>query len=367
MRKQTGSQKATMYTEYQSSYRAPSCYTAVTSTTTQKNPYHPLKGTGDELTTIRTYYVTKKMTKSTPKVSRPPSPPKHMKPTVTRTPPKGDYTTVYQNDFQAWTDSKRQPFKLKDNFSVSKGFTVPESISKLEKKYMSLNTNSSQPKPERKAFDGISSYRSDYVAHPVQPRQRRTAPAYQPGRGLPMEPAKPKAACPTSQDHLDRATEFFDNFKSWSLKNQLQNQNAESKPPAECLSSARADRETPRPHSAKPAQPPPGSGQRGQSGVHSFHAAVSVQECCRAWDGPQRCTPVHKTELDWPMKTTFSQCKPKPAEGKPASPGLRPAAFPSSCGPTETRQSPFHCSASMYWSSPLDRGLAWFLAEVKAS
>lgn len=56
-RKHHGSQRAqtraSMTTEYQERFLPPRCYTAFVSSSTQKDPYHPLKATGTDTTTFR--------------------------------------------------------------------------------------------------------------------------------------------------------------------------------------------------------------------------------------------------------------------------------------------------------------------------
>jgi len=284
-------------------------------------------------------------------------------------------TFLSPGDFQAWKADRRQPFKMKDNLSVSLGFAATNNTSKAEPKHASVNAKSAQQKQERKPFDGISSYRSDYVPHPVQPRQRRVNPAHQTTKGREnVESSRPKATCATNQELHDRANEFFEQFKSWSLETKHQGQTTESNLTAEhkFQSTTHADSLAPQHQGSKSALL---SRQTSERSTVPFQDTVSMKECCRAWDRPQRNTP-----LDWPMTTTFSGCKPKPAETNQTSSSLHPrvtenAAF--KCSWKETQRnlppaekggfSPFQCTTSMCWSSPLDRGLAWFLAEVKAS
>ncbi|XP_075306993.1 uncharacterized protein LOC142368678 [Odontesthes bonariensis] len=332
---------------------------------------------------FRSFYVTKKWIKNPPKVSQSPpptkhqisSPSQHVQPAGTNAPLKVDYTSVYQNDFQAWKAERRQPFKLKDNLNVSLGFSPTGNTSTAEPKHASVNAKSAQQKQERKAFDGISTYRSDYVAHPVQPRQRRANPAHQTSKRQPVESPRPKETCATNQEIHDRANEFFEQFKSWSLETKHQGQTTESNLPAEhkFQSTTHADSLAPQRQGTNSASL---SKQTSERSTEPLQATVSMKECCRAWDRPQRLT----GPLDWPMKTTFSGAQPKSVETSQTSSNLHPtvaenAVFKCSWKETQRHQppaekggfSPFQCTASMCWSSPLDRGLAWFLAEVKAS
>ncbi len=118
-----------------------------------------------------------------------------------------EYKTVYQHDFQAKNADRRQPYKLID----------------------CLKNEGSRP------FESITSYRSDYVSHPVQPRVRR--PVYKPTNELlfyPKVSLRPKGTPNTNQELLNKDRKFLKPFKNLSLETKVQDRGKtkEFSPPA---------------------------------------------------------------------------------------------------------------------------------------
>ncbi|KAM7366176.1 hypothetical protein PAMP_015641 [Pampus punctatissimus] len=193
MRRHFGSQKAqnwaSVVTEYQERFLPPHCHKSIITTSTQTDPYHPLKGTGADQTTFRSYFIAQKWMKNPEKIQipQPLVPPKCQRTCngalYNHNPSKEDYTSVYKNDFQAWKSNKRQPHKVRDYLKVNQGLVVTQSASKNDRRQNSPQVQ--EPVP----FESITSYRSDYITHPVQARIRRVKPIFQTSTDLPLQPA----------------------------------------------------------------------------------------------------------------------------------------------------------------------------------
>ncbi|XP_031178049.1 uncharacterized protein LOC116066232 [Sander lucioperca] len=224
MRKHSGSQtvqkRASMTTEYQERFLSPLCYKAIVSAPSHKGPYHALKGTSAD---VRSYYLVQKRIPKAPQPSLPPvghrcSNPLHNHTRLVANQMASqleDNTSVHQSkqfedDFRAWKANKCSSQKT----SVQ---VAPNSkpVPKVQ-----------EPQP----FENITSYTTDYVTHQLPPRRCREKPVYE-TKGLPLEPAvslKPKAAWNTNQELFDEASEFFQQFKTWSLENQFHSQGKKS-------------------------------------------------------------------------------------------------------------------------------------------
>ncbi|XP_068569576.1 stabilizer of axonemal microtubules 2 isoform X2 [Cebidichthys violaceus] len=290
---------------------------------------------------------------------------------------KVDYTSVYKNDFQAWKVKRRLPYKLTDSLKVNQGLVVTEHPSKGRFQLNSVQV-AANSKPVPQPFESVTSYRSDYVTHPVQPT-RREAPVYH-TIGLLSQPAvslKPKVAWAVNQAILDEASALFREFKTWSLENKFHGKGKakESSPPADhCnfLSTTRADYTEHKCQRAKPVLP---SKQTRETSKRRFCGTTTMKEDYKSWDMPQRFPSVRKDELDRPEKTTFSLCTPQTAEGrkttrKPFRHHPKSNERASSCNATNTtrcpaengalsnleRNSPGTQESRMHWTSSLDRG-----------
>ncbi|XP_044040629.1 stabilizer of axonemal microtubules 2 [Siniperca chuatsi] len=389
--------RASMITEYQERFLPPRCHTAVVSTTIQKNPYHPLKGMNSDMTTFRSYYVTHKWIKGPPKAPKPPTPPKGqqrcssaphnpVRSEANQMPSKvEDYISVYQNDFRAWKVNKRQPYKLNDSLKINQGLVV--SASKEGNSVQAAANSKPDPQVrEPRPFESVTSYRSDYVIHPLQPRTRSEKPVYKTNTGLTLEhaaPSKPKVAWDINQELFDETSEFFRQFKTWSLETKFHGQGKakESSPPADhnnFLSTTHADYTAPKCQRTKPIQP---SMQTSEKSKELFQATTTMKDDYKAWDTPQSITTVRNEQQDWPKRTTFPVSTPKPAESCKTNPkpfSLQPklsetAVCNSSCNATQKPQCPaengaffsFECispgnkESRRYWTTSLDRGVIW--------
>lgn len=298
---------------------------------------------------------------------------------------------LFSDDFRAWKVNKRQPYKLSDSLKVNQGLVVTNSASKEGRSQKNSAQVASNSKPvvqaqEAQPFESVTSYRSDYVTHPVQPRTRREKKPAQANKGLPLEhevPLKPKAVWDINQELFDEASEFFKQFKTWSLETKFHGQGKakESSPAADhdkFLSTTHADYTEHECQHTKPVLP---SMQTSEKSKEPFQATTTMKEDYKAWDTPRRLPTVHKEKLDGPKKTTFSVCTPMPAESCKTNPkpfSLHPklnetAVCNSSCNATEKHQcapengafSGFECISTgteesrRYWTTSLDRGVTW--------
>ncbi|KAI3376479.1 hypothetical protein L3Q82_016948, partial [Scortum barcoo] len=387
--------RSTMTTEYQEKFLPPFCHTTVISTSKQKDPYHPLKSTYNDMTTFRSFYVTQKWIKP-PQLSAPPK--GHRR--CTSAPHNTahfvanqmiskveDYTSVYKNDFRAWTVNKRQLFKLSDNLKVHEGLVVTSTSSKegcAQENYAQVDSKAVPKARKLPPFESVTSYRSDYVTHPLQPRTRREKPAQQNNTGLSLEyqvPQKPKATWDINQQLTDEASELFKQFKTLKTKFHGQGKAKESGPPSDYdnfLSTTHADYT---PHKCQRTKPVLPSMLNIEKSNEPFQATTTMKEDYKAWDIPRRLPAVQKGKLDWPKKTGFSVCTPKPAESCSPNPkpfSLQPkldgtAACKPSCDASKKHQCPvenrtfssFECisngtkESKSYLTTSLERGATW--------
>ncbi|XP_031611882.1 uncharacterized protein LOC116332919 isoform X2 [Oreochromis aureus] len=296
---------------------------------------------------IRSFYIQQKWIKKPPKVPQPPEPDyRRCKGPLSaanhpanQTPSRTDYMSIYQNDFKHWEGSKRQPIILKDSLTVKHGLGNMLALAK---------------EPERIA--NTTSYKSDYIPHPANPRPVKLKHSNQSSKDLPLEPRlpfKPKQPWSTHQ-HLDKGSDFFEKFNSCSLETKFQGHTTDFSSPAD--------------HSVHcqvknlPAL---------EINDVPRHAASTVTDDYRVWRSPQSFTTV---------RTTLSVGKPKSPDDSKASPKTlrqhakihKAAACNSSRGATQKPQSPadtellssFECStengeSKMYWYSDLGRGGTW--------
>ncbi|XP_018546206.1 stabilizer of axonemal microtubules 2 [Lates calcarifer] len=401
MRKQSSIQRAqtraSMTTEYQERFLPPHCHTTVVSTSTQKNPYHQLKGTSANMTTFRSYYVTHKCIKNPPKAPQPSLPPKNHR-RCSSAPHDAtrfvanqlaskveDYTSVYKNDFRAWTTNKRQPYRLNDSLKVNQGLVVTNGTSKEDQSQKNSAQADANSKPVQKQepqpFESITSYRSDYITHPVQPRIRREKPVKQTNKGLPLEPVAsfgPKLAWHINQELFDGASDFFQQFKTWSLETKFHGQGkAKASSPADDNPFVSTTHTDYTPHKCQRTKPILPCVTGNEKSKEPFQTTTTMKEDYKAWDTPRRLPIIRKEEMEWPKKTPFSVSTSKPAEScktNPKSFSLHPNTIcNSSCNATENPQCPaengtlssFGCISNgaeesrMYWSTSVDREATW--------
>ncbi|XP_076581443.1 stabilizer of axonemal microtubules 2 [Chaetodon auriga] len=396
MRKHTQTWSS-MITEYQDRFPPPHCNTAVVSASVQKDPDRPLKAMRTNMTTFKSCYMTHKWIKDPPMARQPSALPKvhqrcssasrnplHFVENQTASEVK-DYTTMYKNDFQAWKTKKRQPYKLHDSLKVSQGLVVPISANKghalKNPVQVAANSKALAQEQEPQPFESITSYRSDYVTHPVQPRRRREKPVYQPSKVLPSEPAaslKPKVTWDINQEVFDKAGEFFQQFKTSSLETKFADQGKAKKcsPPADpnkFLSTTQANYTAHKCQRTKPILP---SMQTSEKSKKPFQATTTMREDYKAWDSPRHFTTAHK-EVGKSKKTAFSVCTHNPADRcktnpKPSNlhPKLNETAVSNAKEkpqrPAEnTTFSTFESISNgnedcrRYWATCLDAGVTW--------
>ncbi|XP_059211425.1 stabilizer of axonemal microtubules 1-like [Centropristis striata] len=380
MRKQSGFQtRASMTTEYQQRFLPPHCSKAVVTSLTQKDPYHSLKGTSADMATFRSFYVTHKWIKHPPKAQQPFVPPQnHRRCSSDQHNPERfvasqvDYTSVYKNDFQAWKANKRQPFKLSDSLKVNQGLVVPNRIYKegrSQKNSVQVPANS-KPVPQEEGphpIESVTSYRSDYITHPVQPRTLTKKPAYQ-TKGLTLQAAvslKPKAAWDIHQEPLDEASQLFQEFKAWSLDNKFlgQSKAKESGPAADhddFLSTTHADYTAHKCQRTKPILPSMQTRER-EKGEEPFSKTTTMREDYKGWHTPQRLPIVPKDEMDWPKKPTFSLGTPHKAVCNSTCNAMKTPQCPAQNGESSGLECvcPGTEEYRMYWTSSRDRGVTW--------
>lgn len=272
---------------------------------------------------------------------------------------------------------------------VNQGLVAPNSPKGRSEKnsaHFADNSKSVPQVPEPQPFESMTSYRSDYVTHPLQPRIRREKPAYKP-RGLPFEPiasSRPKVAWDTNEEVFD--TDFFQKFKTWSLETKFHGQGKakESGPAADhekFLSTTHADYTTHKCQRTKPVLP---SMQSREKSKEPLQTTTTMKEDYKAWDTPQRLPTVHKEKPDCPKKTTFSLCPPAESCKTNPKPGsLHPKANEtkgcnSGCNATHKPQSPdegtafsgFECISNgneesrRYWTTSMGRGVTWADGEI---
>ncbi|XP_030578632.1 uncharacterized protein LOC115775213 isoform X2 [Archocentrus centrarchus] len=256
-----------------------------------------------------------------------------------QTPPKADYTSVYQNDFKQWEASKRQPYILKDSLTLEHGLG-----------------NLLVPQRETDPTGNTTSYKSDYVHHPAHPRPVKLKHSNQSSYDLPLEPRlpfKPKQAWSTYRDFLDEASDFYEKFNSCSLDTKFQGHTKDFTSPAD--------------HSVQ-CQVSVQNLSTSEKNDVPCQAATTMTEGSGVWDAPQSFTAV---------KPTLSAGKPKFTDGCKASPkaSSRHTKINKTAGCNSTRDatrkpqrpaelevlSGFECSSGngaskMYWYGNLGRG-----------
>lgn len=176
---------------------------------------------------------------------------------------------------------------------VNQGLVVPIGASKEgrpQKGSVQVAANSEGQVQEPQSFESITSYRFDYVSHPVQPRTRRGKPGYQRNTGLsePVASLRPTVSWDVHQELVDEAREVVQHFKTWSLETKFQGQvqTKESSLPKhhKFLSTTTCQ------HS-KPALP---SIQTSEKNKKPLQVTTAMEAGCKAWDTPQRFPTVHK-------------------------------------------------------------------------
>lgn len=277
-----------------------------------------------------------------------------------------------------WSSDKRQPYKARDNLKVNQGLIVPKDAFKKDccpkKCVAALAPQVQEPLP----IESMTSYRSDYITHPVQPRMKTYKPAYQTNKSLPLQPAtsfRKKQAVETNPDPFDEASELFQQFKKWSLgvgtNFYTQGKAKELTPPANqngFLSTTHADYLAHKCQCTKPILP---ATQTCEKSKEPFQGTTTQREDYKVWDMPQ-CFPTHR---NCPKKPTVAAPKSAPpAEIRHTNPKQEQTrACSLNCNATEKPQCPaengavagYECisrgdeESRVYWASGVDKGVTW--------
>ncbi|KAJ4949647.1 hypothetical protein JOQ06_021156 [Pogonophryne albipinna] len=370
--------RISMSTEYQEKFLPLRCHAAMVTSAPQKAPYHTLKGTSSDKGSLIRVYVTHKYTHQTPEAPQQSLPPKVQRrcSSAPQNPVRSIanqvaamfYTSVYRDDFQAWKVIKRQPFKLTHSLKVNQGLVAPISTSKqspFQKVHVGANCKTVPKELEPQPIESITSYRSDYVAHPVQPRKRREQPVQQ-NNGLPLQ-----AAVPLYRELFDAAHKSFENG---SPETQFQGRGKakESIPSADVnqfISTTHADFPAHKCQRTKLILPM----EHRERANEPLESTTTMREAYKAWDTP-RCRPA----LARPKKTTFSLITHQPIEScntnqKPFSLNPKvsdtegckstekpPRSAEDGGSPSLDRTSPDTKESRTYQKSFGDRAVNWF-------
>jgi len=263
-------------------------------------------------------------------------------------------------DFQVWKVKKLLPYKPADSLTVNQGLVVtgcPFQNTAVQVADDSLKF----PEVRKAPFESVTSYRSDYVTHPVQTRHR-VKPTH-PTKDLlaePDVPLKPRVAW--DQDICDEANSFFQSFKDWSIENKIHSKGhaRESGPPPDDLSTALADNTEHECRRAKPGPAPQWS--RGTAKERSG-GTTTMKEDFRCWDKPRRFPSVRKEEPDRPEETTPQTFRHHPKSDEKASSwhASKTSHWPDEKGALSNLKGnkPETEDSKMYWTRSLDRGVSW--------
>ncbi|XP_064787821.1 stabilizer of axonemal microtubules 2-like [Oncorhynchus masou masou] len=355
-----------MVSEYQEKYPA-YCTTVVRAAKKQNNEYQRLEGRISNMTTFKSDYVAHEVTQRPPKVTKVYVPPdgrmrhsstyardypthpvqKHImtKPEEYHPPTaKMVAQSLYKGEFRAWHNQKVQPYRTCDNLKLNDSkFEVTTTFQDdYCQKGPAVARESFKPAADAREtlpFDGATNYQTQYVPHPVQPRQPKERAVYRPTsaplngvsthrqdyRGLPAEPAKPfraKVAWESSPAVFQGTSEFRDQYKAWPLQPKHRHQAEEYCPPEGTmvgLSTAHADyvdhESQQRPQSARPRVE-----AWTKEAREPLQTRSTMKEDYRTWDVVRRPPMVYADELEKPKgafanTTTFrSAYTPKTAE-----------------------------------------------------
>ncbi|XP_068164117.1 stabilizer of axonemal microtubules 2 isoform X2 [Antennarius striatus] len=202
-----------MTTEYRERFIPPSCHRALSAP-------------------VRSYCVTQKLIQTPPKDPQASVPPKrHQTGSGALHNPVSlvenqlgskveDYTSVYQSEYRAWKPDKQYPYKLTGCLKVAQGLVVAGSASNEGQTMRSSGQDVTKLVPQP-SFESLTSYRLDYISHPVQARKCRE----------PGESTRSKVTWGVNQQLLNESSKL----KNWSPKTELHSQvkAKESGPPVD--------------------------------------------------------------------------------------------------------------------------------------
>lgn len=269
---------------------------------------------------------------------------------------KDHYTTHYKHDYQAWKLSKQQTCILQDNLNVSEGLSAADRHGK-----------------KRHPFENTTTYRSSFVAHPVQARKRQYKP---------VQTSHLQLGQPTCCDHCiaDPCNRIVHHFKALTLETKLPTKDKDN--PNSFLSTAQADFTPPKlqPRSKPLIQQKQKKIQRKTSQERNkapFQGTTTMTDEYRAWDLPRRQSTTHKD--DWKKdlnQSSFSMIAPDSAHCARCHANYKPldntavrsndTAATSKC-PIPNGTIGFECvaaGASGYLPSSVDGGTTWLKCDM---
>lgn len=138
----------------------------------------------------------------------------------------------------------------------------------------------------------MTSYRSDYVAHPVPPRTRRDRLSNKPSTQPPLENSaslRRNLVWQTGQQPCDRGGELSQPFQTWPLESQphCQGKDQMSRPPADLNAYLSTTHAAYVPHKCERTRPILPCGQSGMKIEEPFLPTTTMKEDYKAWDIPQ--------------------------------------------------------------------------------
>ncbi|XP_036407710.1 stabilizer of axonemal microtubules 1-like [Megalops cyprinoides] len=264
-----------MLTEYQAKFFAHSVM-AIQASKKPKNRCQFLEGKMADMTIFRSDCVSHKVTQKPPKVTKAYVPPEgSMKHTstyvhdyhahslpqkiviqpVAYNPPsvKMDMQSTYKEEFRSWDTPIQQPLRTSINPKLSHATINMNTNSQddhcsrnpaaTQKSFKANPTNRESP-----SFESMTSYRLQYVPHPVQPRQPKQRAPHQPNstafsgvtthrhdyqclQWKVTKPIRSKATWESNPTPFKWCTEFQDKYKTWPMMPQNQHRTVKRPPP----------------------------------------------------------------------------------------------------------------------------------------
>ncbi|XP_030018535.1 stabilizer of axonemal microtubules 2 isoform X2 [Sphaeramia orbicularis] len=326
---------ASMTTEYQQKFLPPRRFSASKS----KAHYHPLKGSGADMSSSRSCIAAQKWIKYPPAVT----PKDPWRPTSYQYSPlhsmanqKEESISAYTYDFQPWKAEKRLPYRPMDNLKVNHGTFYAENTT-----VGNCSFKNCVPPADKQVFESITSYRSDYVAHPLLPRPCKETTAKQKYKNCLTWTKNP--------EHSDEASGLINPLKTCSL--------TESNSSA-YLSTMRADYTAHKHHpKTQPVLPPTSTNVKSNA---PFEGTTTMRDSFRAWDLPQSHRLINRKKMEWPRKSSNLNPCAKCSANTPSANLTKKTPYPVENGtvsgfkyiPTEPEET------HMYWANTVDGGHA---------
>lgn len=255
-------------------------------------------------------------------------------------------------DFKAQKPNIRVTFGPKHSLNVRQGLCNVEE----RKNSTVVEAKSIKRKEDKKPFEGVTTtYRSDYILRPVQPRPGKVRNAHPTSKDLLKTSVTPKETYVAKREHLNEANELIRQFQMWSFESKLHGDPKDSK----FQYAAHESHVGPKDRSTSVI-----SMKRNTS---EELLQIVTKKSYESWNRPQTFTSTREAS-DWNMKTTFSRHDPKPvsrphpkvSDSAPSKSTSQRHQHPAESGGLPA----FDYSAGMFWSSPLSQGMSWFLGKV---